>query len=109
MNETDWLASTNPQAMLAFLRTSGKASDRKLRLFVCACARSVWPWLVQDSSRKAVEVAERYADGLASLEEMAQAWREATPDPSIPAQRWSQKQVAANEIAVAVSSSRRLR
>lgn len=47
MDEADWIASTDPQAMLALLQNwrqceqPPKVSDRKLRLFACACYRGV--------------------------------------------------------------------
>jgi len=44
-----------------------QASPRKLRLFVCACVRRIWPWLRSDASRQAVEEMERQADGRRSL------------------------------------------
>lgn len=57
--------------MLAFLRlrsrvSEGKAglSERKGRLTGAACCRQVWPHLPQPESRRAVEVAELFADGL---------------------------------------------
>jgi hypothetical protein len=37
MAEAEWRACTDPKPMLEFLR--GKASERKLRLFVVACCR----------------------------------------------------------------------
>jgi hypothetical protein len=74
MSEAQWLASTDPQEMLRFLE--GKVSKRKLRLFACACSRQNWD-LLADSSRKAVEMAERYADGLVGKAELATVHKEA--------------------------------
>jgi hypothetical protein len=63
MTEEQWQVCTNPWRMLDFL--SGKASDRKLRLFECACCRRIWHLLTDDNARRGVEIAEYYADGLA--------------------------------------------
>ncbi|HEY7426896.1 MAG TPA: hypothetical protein VH682_21855 [Gemmataceae bacterium] len=60
MTVTEWLACTNLQAKLEFLEE--KASDRKLRLFACACCRRIWHLLAEGRGRRAVEIAERYAD-----------------------------------------------
>ena len=71
--EDDWLACTDPQKLLE--HPGDRASDRKLRLFACACCRRVWPVLT--GSRDAVELAERYADGRASDDEFYDAREEA--------------------------------
>jgi hypothetical protein len=68
MTEQEWLACTDPQAMLAVLR--GKQFERKLRLFLVADARSVWDQISEQTWRTAVETAERFADGLATKDEL---------------------------------------
>ena len=75
ITEAEWLAFADPEPMLEFLR--GKVSDRQLRLFACACCRRRWNMLADARSRRAVKVAERYADGNATVEELNDARREA--------------------------------
>src|SRR5262245_20113310 len=93
MTEAEWLDCDNPEPMLAFLRGSGRASSRKLRLATCACVRhGVWPLLTDERYRKAVEAREAHEDGLVSPAELEEtqtgAWRalmeavdEASPAP----------------------------
>lgn len=71
MTEADWLASADPDPMLEYLR--GKASDRKLRLFACACCWHVGHLSWDQTSRTAVRVAEDFADGLVSKGKLAAA------------------------------------
>jgi hypothetical protein len=71
MTGAEWKACTNPKPMLQALQ--GKVSDRKLRLFACACCRHVWPLLSHDASRRSVEVLRLYADGLADRDQLTAA------------------------------------
>jgi hypothetical protein len=71
MNETEWLSCTDPTTMLKFLHCKG--SERKLRLFTVGCCRSIWHLLIDERLQRAVEVAERFADGTASTKELASA------------------------------------
>ncbi len=71
MIEVEWLSCTDPTKMLRFLK--GSASGRKLRLFAVACCRKVWHSLSDERSRNAIELAERFADGLATEAERRSA------------------------------------
>ena len=68
MTEYEWLTSGSASAMLAFLED--RMSDRKLRLLACACCRRVWHFLTEDGGRQAVEMAERFADGWATRDQV---------------------------------------
>jgi hypothetical protein len=54
------------------LETKKNADPRKLRLFACACCRSIWN-VIPDTAKGKVEVAERFADGKATEEELLRA------------------------------------
>jgi hypothetical protein len=71
VTEEEWATCRNPAAIVAYM--DSRASARKRRLFPCACVRRVWSQLTDPRSRAAVETAERFADGLATEEELRAA------------------------------------
>jgi hypothetical protein len=62
MTEAEWLAANTPEPMLEFVRD--KASERRLRLFACACCRRILDRRPNERSRRVLECAEQYSDGL---------------------------------------------
>jgi hypothetical protein len=104
MTEADWLACTNPDPMLDYLSTHG--SDRKLRLFACACARRHWDLLPEDSCRRAVEVSERYADDEATHAELEQIWQAAARLAEVAVRRLSRWDMLAAARAEARDAAR---
>jgi hypothetical protein len=71
MTENQWLSATDPAAMLDFLVQNGKASNRKLRLYACACAKDLPCWSAPDEKWAwAFEVSELFAVGLATEEQL---------------------------------------
>jgi hypothetical protein len=69
MTEEEWLSfSGEPTKLLDHL--GSRVSKRKRRLFACACLRRVWHLIEDERSRSAVLLAERFADGLATTDEL---------------------------------------
>jgi hypothetical protein len=74
MTEAEWLACTDPQKMLEFLR--GKVSDRKLRLFAAGRCRLFRPdWSDRWPIREGVDAAEQLSDGLIPAGQLARFHR----------------------------------
>jgi hypothetical protein len=71
VTEQEWLGCTDPDRMIGFLR--GWANSRKLCLFCCACCRGICDLTPDEASRRAVEVAEGFADHQATEAEVTAA------------------------------------
>jgi hypothetical protein len=95
MTEAEWRASTDPLAMLGYLRSACRVSRttrgrRKLRLFACACIRMLHDdpaFLVDLDPRvwNVLGVGERYAEKEVTAEEVEDTCRFVARDES----RWS--------------------
>jgi hypothetical protein len=71
MTEAEWLACKDPLRMLRSAQRSARyrKGERLWRLLACAAARRIWD-AFDPLCRGAVELAERFADGLATEEDM---------------------------------------
>jgi hypothetical protein len=128
MTELEWLASSDPHEMLNHLEAAdggwlqgilarlgfrSRDTSRKLQLFACACCRRVWQLLADERSRQAVEVVERFADGLAGRQEFRRARSAATAaaasaiEPGLAAGPWLAAAHARAADAVAALFDRR--
>src|SRR4051794_21902651 len=74
MTEDEWLRSSDPDNLF---RHRDRLTERKARLFACSCCRRIWHLLTDVRSRRAVEVAEAYAEGKAGRAELSDASRQA--------------------------------
>jgi hypothetical protein len=84
---TEWDACTDPARLLAL---ASVGSDRKHRLFACACVRRVWHLMPEgyEDWRLAVEKAEEHADGLLTVAEM---WNHAILSRLKAEMEWGQR------------------
>src|SRR5262249_24050076 len=113
VDEQGWESSTSPWEMMESCRN--RVSDRKLLLFMAARARQQWDLLKNDRYKRAVDIAERFADGKASIEELEQGkqgiwgisvqeFRQRTPEemrasPSRLCAFWRTAKRAASDVA----------
>src|SRR5262249_20778870 len=102
MTEQEWLACGDPVKLLDHLHGTTNASDRKFRLTACACVRSVSYLWDHQVHRQLVELAEQYADGLVTWDEVDlrnHRWNTVheesvtAKDGFITAQAWLQERV----------------
>ena len=94
-----WDKCENPSWLIWIATRSGVFDDRTLRLFACWCARQVWHLLTDERSRNAVVVAERYADGKATSEELSAA------ESAAESAAWSAAESAAESAARSAARS----
>ena len=72
MTGDDWARCSDPVLMVEYLRSRGRLSDRKERLLACHLLRRFEDRL-PDVAVDAVALAERYADGRATADELTAA------------------------------------
>jgi hypothetical protein len=59
--EEIWFSGTELRATISFLK--GKSHERKLKLFACACCRRINHLLIDDRSKRAIDVVEQFHEG----------------------------------------------
>jgi len=118
MTEREWLNCADPLAMMAFLRKGRPAfrtrwlgwitrpmvqvSERKWRLFYCACCARIAHLLPADEARRLITVAELYADGRASEEELQTGVNASMAACDAARHQWDRSFVAADDDEVSL-------
>ena len=72
MRKETWTRTNDVDRMIRFL--VARTAERKLRLIACAACRRVWRFMADERSQEAVVVAEKFADGLVSREQLVRAY-----------------------------------
>ncbi len=83
MTEPEWLASAEPDPMIAYLQACGfnriRNGCRKLQLFTCSCVRRIVR-LTTERGRECLEIAERFVDDPSTWGKLRDARREKYAD-----------------------------
>jgi hypothetical protein len=77
--------TAKPEWLIWVATREGVLNDRELRLFACFCARQNWHLLTDERSRNAVKVAEKFANGEDTKDDL-----DAARDAAWPAARAAQ-------------------
>jgi hypothetical protein len=85
VTESEWLITADAMPMLKFLLDGGGVSPRKLRLWAVACCRRVWRHIAEERNRRALVLAERYADDETAVAELQAALRAVHASGDVPA------------------------
>jgi hypothetical protein len=91
VTEAEWRNCRSPISLLRAARE--RVSPRKGRLFTVGCCYHIWGFMKDRRSRAAVQVAERFAEGEASREELCLA-HEAACDAVDEAERSNARNIA---------------
>jgi hypothetical protein len=92
MTEADWNRFFDVREAIVFLEDTSLFGDRKARLLASACARTLWHYLGDERSKRAIEIAEKFADGhcdLAGLKAASEAAIEAVKGEASRAAAWA--------------------
>lgn len=65
--------TAKPEWLIWVAIRKGVLSDKELRLFACWCVRQIWDLLTDERSKNAIIVAEKFAKGEATEEELKAA------------------------------------
>ena len=100
LTEQDWLDADEPELPLFFVTTEHnlshrkfRLSNRKLRLFGCACCRRIWSDIPEGWPKNAALFAEAAADGLAGDSDLRAAFS-AAPESLLRLGGWHVHRVA---------------
>jgi hypothetical protein len=89
VTEEKWLAATNPLHLLMYVRRTkpglrSAPNRRKARLFACACVRNLGPAIITAADRAVIEVAEGFAEGKVTKEQLEATRRSIWATEAIP-------------------------
>ncbi len=95
--EEAWKTCPSPEPLIWALRKAGFQELRPLMVWACWCVRQVAHFLTEQQSMQALEVADRFAEGNATIEELTAMTGAAqqAERPNLPLQAaWSARAVA---------------